>query len=168
VWREYGKAVEKKDLKKALRILEAVQVLEKPREDFRFATDGKGGRVVAVGEEDEGGGGGGGGEEDVAKAISFRDVVVDDDDDVDENEDIFIPFPPLDLRNLLDTCLTATDMKLVARTYTFLRLRGLLPSFGRYRNIRTYHLFCSRSFVRYHLFNKLYSRLSSTGLSMNF
>ena len=55
--------------------------------------------------------------------------------DNDDNDEIFIPLPPLDLRDLLDTCLTATDMQLVGRTYSFLRLRGLLPNFGRYRNI---------------------------------
>ena len=39
VWKEYGKAVERRDLKKALKILEAVQVLENPRDNFRFVTD---------------------------------------------------------------------------------------------------------------------------------
>ena len=39
VWKEYGKAVEKRDLKKALKILETVQILEKPRDNFRFVTD---------------------------------------------------------------------------------------------------------------------------------
>ncbi|KAK7324243.1 hypothetical protein VNO77_27772 [Canavalia gladiata] len=36
---------------------------------------------------------------------------------------------------VLDTCLNANDMKLVANAYKFLRDRGFLPSFGKCRNI---------------------------------
>lgn len=106
VWREYGKAVERRDLKKALRILETVQVLEESR-DFPFADKTE--------EEND--------------LLPFRVKGKEDDDD------LVIPSPTLDLRNLLDTCLSATDMRLVATTYNFLQLRGLLPSFGRYKNI---------------------------------
>ncbi|XP_051124897.1 uncharacterized protein LOC127247199 [Andrographis paniculata] len=36
---------------------------------------------------------------------------------------------------VLDTCLNADDMRLVGSAYSFLKDRGLLPSFGKYRNI---------------------------------
>lgn len=36
---------------------------------------------------------------------------------------------------VLDTCLNADDMKLVANAYGFLRDRGFLPNFGKCRNI---------------------------------
>ncbi|KAK6123880.1 hypothetical protein DH2020_042371 [Rehmannia glutinosa] len=36
---------------------------------------------------------------------------------------------------VLDTCLNADDMKLVANAYAFLKDRGFLPNFGKYRNI---------------------------------
>ncbi|PIN12220.1 hypothetical protein CDL12_15167 [Handroanthus impetiginosus] len=36
---------------------------------------------------------------------------------------------------VLDTCLNADDMRLVGSAYAFLRDRGLLPNFGKYRNI---------------------------------
>ncbi|XP_071916037.1 uncharacterized protein [Coffea arabica] len=36
---------------------------------------------------------------------------------------------------VLDTCLNADDMRLVASAYTFLRDQGRLPNFGKYRNI---------------------------------
>ncbi|KAK7243816.1 hypothetical protein RIF29_38628 [Crotalaria pallida] len=36
---------------------------------------------------------------------------------------------------ILDTCLNADDMKLVANAYRFLRDRGFLPNFGKCRNI---------------------------------
>ncbi|KAG8386640.1 hypothetical protein BUALT_Bualt03G0169600 [Buddleja alternifolia] len=36
---------------------------------------------------------------------------------------------------VLDTCLNADDMRLVATAYALLQDRGFLPSFGRYRNI---------------------------------
>lgn len=94
VWREYGKAVEKKDLKKALRILESVQVVEKWKEQPPSWASEK-----------------------------------------EEEEELLIPSPPQDLRNLLDACLAATDMRLVAKTYDFLQLKGLLPSFGKCKNI---------------------------------
>lgn len=98
VWREYGKALQKKDLEKALRILEGVQVVEKWKEQPFF-----------LGEEEEEG-------------------------EVEGEEKIIIPSPPQDLRSVLDTCITATDMGLVARTYEFLQNRGLLPSFGKCKN----------------------------------
>ncbi|MCO5550736.1 hypothetical protein L7F22_004227 [Adiantum nelumboides] len=101
VWREYGKALQKKDLKRALRILESVQMVEKWREQPSF---------LDLQQEQEGG-------------------------NEDEEEEIIIPSPPQDLRNVLDTCVTATDMTLVARTYEFLQIRGLLPSFGKCKNI---------------------------------
>ncbi|KAJ1410369.1 Peptidase M41-like [Sesbania bispinosa] len=37
--------------------------------------------------------------------------------------------------DVLDTCLNADDMKLVANAYKFLRDRGFLPNFGKCRNI---------------------------------
>ncbi|KAL5549528.1 hypothetical protein UlMin_004759 [Ulmus minor] len=36
---------------------------------------------------------------------------------------------------VLDTCLNADDMKLVANAYGFLKDRGFLPNFGKFRNI---------------------------------
>jgi len=36
---------------------------------------------------------------------------------------------------VLDTCLNADDMKLVANAYKFLKDRGFLPNFGKCRNI---------------------------------
>lgn len=36
---------------------------------------------------------------------------------------------------VLDTCLNADDMRLVGSAYSFLQARGLLPSFGKFRNI---------------------------------
>ncbi|XP_027061837.1 uncharacterized protein [Coffea arabica] len=36
---------------------------------------------------------------------------------------------------VLDTCLNADDMRLVASAYTFLKDQGRLPNFGKYRNI---------------------------------
>lgn len=36
---------------------------------------------------------------------------------------------------VLDTCLNADDMKLVGSAYSFLQNRGLLPNFGKCRNI---------------------------------
>lgn len=36
---------------------------------------------------------------------------------------------------VLDTCLNADDMRLVATAYDFLKDRGLLANFGKYRNI---------------------------------
>ncbi|KZV32914.1 hypothetical protein F511_01425 [Dorcoceras hygrometricum] len=36
---------------------------------------------------------------------------------------------------VLDTCLNADDMKLVATAYAFLKDRGFLPNFGKYRSI---------------------------------
>lgn len=36
---------------------------------------------------------------------------------------------------ILDTCLNADDVRLVGKAYLFLRDRGLLPSFGKYRSI---------------------------------
>jgi len=36
---------------------------------------------------------------------------------------------------ILDACLNAEDMQLVARTYEFLQRRGFLPSFGKFKNI---------------------------------
>lgn len=41
---------------------------------------------------------------------------------------------------VLDTCLNADDMKLVASAYRFLKDRGFLPSFGKYRNIGNFLL----------------------------
>lgn len=38
---------------------------------------------------------------------------------------------------VLDTCLNADDMKLVANAYRFLKDRGFLPNFGKCRNIGT-------------------------------
>ncbi|KAI5068956.1 hypothetical protein GOP47_0015257 [Adiantum capillus-veneris] len=101
VWREYGKAVRKKDLKRALGILESVQIMEKWREQPSF---------LDLGQQQE-------------------------EAEEEEEEDIIIPSPPQDLRNVLDTCISATDMTLVARTYEFLQNRGLLPGFGKCKNI---------------------------------
>lgn len=36
---------------------------------------------------------------------------------------------------VLDTCLNADDLKLVGNAYGFLKERGFLPSFGKFRNI---------------------------------
>lgn len=36
---------------------------------------------------------------------------------------------------VLDTCLNADDMRLVGSAYSFLKDRGFLPNFGKYRNI---------------------------------
>ena len=36
---------------------------------------------------------------------------------------------------VLDTCLNANDMRLVGSAYAFLKDRGLLPNFGKCRNI---------------------------------
>ncbi|MCO5582887.1 hypothetical protein L7F22_036788 [Adiantum nelumboides] len=105
VWREYGKALQKKDLKRALRILESVQMVEKWREQPSF---------LDFQQEQEGG---------------------DEEEEEGEEEEIIIPSPPQDLRNVLDTCVTATDVTLVAKTYEFLQNRGLLPSFGKCKNI---------------------------------
>lgn len=108
VWREYGKAVEKKDLKKALRILESVQVVEKWKEQLPLPSSLPPPLPSWTSEEVE---------------------------EEKEEEELVIPSPPQDLRNLLDTCLAATDMRLVARTYEFLQRKGLLPSFGKCKSI---------------------------------
>ncbi|XP_075478167.1 uncharacterized protein LOC142519122 [Primulina tabacum] len=75
---------------------------------------------------------------DLARALRFlRDVPVELDD---------ASIPPrsarqLDFREMerdwevLDTCLNADDMKLVGTAYAFLKDRGFLPNFGKYRNI---------------------------------
>ncbi|KAH7426596.1 hypothetical protein KP509_10G007600 [Ceratopteris richardii] len=94
IWRAYGKAVEKKDLKKALQILEKVQLVEDWRQSPTFL------------ETQE-----------------------------QEDEEFLIPSPPQDLRSLLDACISATDMGLVARTYEFLQAKGLLSNFGKCKNI---------------------------------
>lgn len=39
---------------------------------------------------------------------------------------------------VLDTCLNADDLKLVGNAYGFLKDRGFLPSFGKFRNIGNY------------------------------
>lgn len=36
---------------------------------------------------------------------------------------------------VLDTCLNADDLRLVANAYAFLKDRGFLPNFGKFRNI---------------------------------
>lgn len=36
---------------------------------------------------------------------------------------------------VLDTCLNADDMRLVGAAYAFLKDKGFLPTFGKYRNI---------------------------------
>jgi len=41
---------------------------------------------------------------------------------------------------VLDTCLNADDMKLVANAYKFLKDRGFLPNFGKCRNIGEFWL----------------------------
>ncbi|CAJ1958175.1 unnamed protein product [Sphenostylis stenocarpa] len=47
---------------------------------------------------------------------------------------------------VLDTCLNADDMKLVANAYRFLRDRGFLPNFGKCRNIGHIHITHSANF----------------------
>lgn len=37
--------------------------------------------------------------------------------------------------DVLDTCLNADDMRLVASAYSFLKDKGFLSSFGKYRSI---------------------------------
>ena len=41
---------------------------------------------------------------------------------------------------VLNTCLNADDMRLVGTAYGFLKDRGLLANFGKYRNIGNSHL----------------------------
>lgn len=41
---------------------------------------------------------------------------------------------------VLDTCLNADDLKLVGNAYGFLKDRGFLPSFGKFRNIGNYFI----------------------------
>lgn len=111
VWREYDRAVEKKDLGKALRILESLEMLEKPRVASSLSFVEK--------EEDEA--------LQQQSTVPFR-INVD-------GEEVVISEPPEDLRKVLDACLNATDLKLVGRTYNLLQLRGLIPSFGKYKSI---------------------------------
>lgn len=41
---------------------------------------------------------------------------------------------------VLDTCLNADNMKLVGSAYAFLKDRGFLPSFGKFRNIGNHNV----------------------------
>lgn len=41
---------------------------------------------------------------------------------------------------VLDTCLNADDLRLVASAYTFLKSRGFLPNFGKYSSIGNFFI----------------------------
>ncbi|KAK1397779.1 Phosphoglycerate kinase 1 [Heracleum sosnowskyi] len=80
-------------------------------------------------------------EKDLAKALRFlRDVQV-----VEEEKEELSESTRLETelgvygweRNweVLDTCLNADDMRLVGAAYSFLKDKGFLPTFGKYRNI---------------------------------
>lgn len=80
-------------------------------------------------------------EKDLAKALRFlRDVQV-----VEEEKEELSESTRLDTKlgvygwernwEVLDTCLNADDMRLVGAAYSFLKDKGFLPTFGKYRNI---------------------------------
>lgn len=84
-------------------------------------------------------------EKDLAKALRFlRDVQVVDKEKEDLSESTRLG-SELGVygweRNweVLDTCLNADDMRLVAAAYSFLSDKGFLPTFGKYRNIGNTH-----------------------------
>uniref|UniRef100_A0A803MXQ4 Uncharacterized protein n=1 Tax=Chenopodium quinoa TaxID=63459 RepID=A0A803MXQ4_CHEQI len=83
-------------------------------------------------------------EKDLAKALKFL-KSIDGGIRIQSNESdsgASIPtrsqlgFPLLDRDwEVLDTCLNATDMRLVSSAYVFLQDRGMLPNFGKCRNL---------------------------------
>lgn len=75
---------------------------------------------------------------DLARALRFlRDVPVElDDYPIRPSSVRQLGFPEMERDwEVLDTCLNADDMKLVGTAYAFLKDRGFLPNFGKYRNI---------------------------------
>lgn len=107
IWQEYQQAVQRKDLGTALQILESLDAAQNPSLPF-------------VDEEDDP-------QSEQLPSLPFR-LRRDE-------EELVISRIPVDLRNVLDACLSATDLKLVGRTYNLLQLRGLIPNFGRYKSI---------------------------------
>lgn len=52
--------------------------------------------------------------------------------------------------DVLDTCLNADNMKLVGKAYGFLKDRGFLPNFGKFRNVGNANLASSeKKFIGY-------------------
>lgn len=75
---------------------------------------------------------------DLARALRFlRDVPVElDDSSIRPSSARQLGFLEMERDwEVLDTCLNADDMKLVGTAYAFLKDRGFLPNFGKYRNI---------------------------------
>ncbi|KAL8461896.1 hypothetical protein ACS0TY_033101 [Phlomoides rotata] len=77
---------------------------------------------------------------DLARALRFlRDVPVElESSSIESTRQVNGEFGLLGLERdweVLDTCLNADDMGLVGSAYAFLKDRGLLPNFGKYRNI---------------------------------
>ncbi|KAL3508249.1 hypothetical protein ACH5RR_027650 [Cinchona calisaya] len=78
-------------------------------------------------------------DKDLARALRFlKDASIEPRRDISRDDGIGIGIDSFELQRdwqVLDTCLNADDMRLVGNAYAFLKDRGLLPNFGKYRNI---------------------------------
>ncbi|EYU27567.1 hypothetical protein ABFS82_13G145700 [Erythranthe guttata] len=79
-------------------------------------------------------------EKDLARALRFlKDVQVEfGSSSTESTRSVYGELSSLGLERdweVLDTCLNADDLRLVANAYAFLKDRGFLPNFGKYRNI---------------------------------
>lgn len=82
-------------------------------------------------------------EKDLARALGLLRSIETIPMEPDESSTEYVPYRGGDLGlfgqerdwEVLDTCLNADDMKLVGSAYAFLKDKGFLPNFGKFRNI---------------------------------
>jgi len=120
-WQEFEDAVERQDLGRALRALEVLNRFESDTAESSTTFVQQNGTIDVLGKKD------------IIGEPFFLQQVLQEEEKKPSPQFRSVIIPQRECLKMLDTCQSALDLQLVGQAYNWLKLRGLLPSFGKFR-----------------------------------
>jgi hypothetical protein len=120
-WQEFEDAVERQDLGRALRALEVLNRFESDTAESSTTFVQQNGTIDVLDKKD------------IIGEPFFLQQVLQEEETKPSPQFRSVLIPRRECLKMLDTCQSALDLQLVGQAYNWLKLRGLLPSFGKFR-----------------------------------
>ncbi|CAM6039580.1 unnamed protein product [Sphagnum compactum] len=120
-WQEFEDAVERQDLGRALRALEVLNRFESDTAESSTTFVQQNGTIDVLDKKD------------IIGEPFFLQQVLKEEENKPFPQFRSVIIPRRECLKMLDTCQSALDLQLVGQAYNWLKLRGLLPSFGKFR-----------------------------------
>jgi len=120
-WQEFEDAVERQDLGRALRALEVLNRFESDTAESSTTFVQQNGTIDVLDKKE------------IIGEPFFLQQVLQEEEKKSSPQFRSVIIPQRECLKMLDTCQSALDLQLVGQAYNWLKLKGLLPSFGKFR-----------------------------------